>query len=258
MSSGTESVAFEQPLNERIRTFLRLEFLFSQYRHHRTDKSSLGLRASLQALLDILSVLSRSDLKNDILKDLSDQHARLTKLAARPGIDASRLQGVLDQITEAVNGMQQLAPQFAATLLRSNDFLNTVLNRYGIPGGTCAFDLPAYHYWLSEPTEKNRRDLDAWFADVIPFERAINLYVHLLRNSVEPTAQTAHGGMYIHTPHGACTLLRVTVPLAAGVYPEISAGRHRFTVRFMDSGDVNARSLQATVDIHFQLQCCAL
>ncbi|TXH04422.1 MAG: cell division protein ZapD [Nevskiaceae bacterium] len=258
MTQGAESVAFEQPLTERVRTFLRLEFLFAQHRHAREDHSSLGVRATLQSLLDILTVLSRSDLKNDILKELADQHTALTRLAARPGIDGSRLQAILGEITEALSGMQQLATQFAGSLLRGNDFLTAVLNRSGIPGGTCAFDLPAFHFWLSQPHERIRRDLDAWFADIRPFEKAINLYLRLLRNSVEPESRVAHGGMYVHTPQGPCVLVRVTVPLAAHVYPEISAGRHRFTVRFMNANDVNVRSQQAAADISFLMQCCTL
>jgi cell division protein ZapD len=258
VTQGTESVVFEQPLTERVRTFLRLEFLFAEHAHHRGDHSSLGVRSTLQALLDILTVLSRSDLKNDILKELSDQHNALTKLAARPGIDSARLQTVLGEISQAVNGMQQLATQFAASLLRGNDFLNALLNRSGIAGGTCAFDLPAYHYWLSQPYDNIKRDLDAWFADIRPFEKAILLYLRLLRNSVESETCVAHGGMYVHTPQGPCVLVRVTVPVASVVYPEISAGRHRFTIRFMSARDVNVRSLQAAADISFQMQCCTL
>ena len=258
MTQGAEFVAFEQPLTERVRTFLRLEYLFAQYAHHRAGQGNLSVRSTVQALLDILTVLSRSDLKNDILKELNDQHVALTKLAARPGIDGSKLQGVLTEITQAVNGMQQLTTQFAATLLRGNDFLTTLLNRSGIPGGTCAFDLPAYHFWLSQPCDNIKRDLDAWFADLRPFEKAIGLYLRLLRNSVEPETSVAKGGMYVYTPQGPCVLVRVTVPVSAGAYPEISAGRHRFTVRFMTARDVNARSQQATADVSFQMQCCTL
>jgi cell division protein ZapD len=258
VTPSVESVVFEQPLTERVRTFLRLEFLFTQHAHHRKDHSSLGVRATQQALLDILTILSRSDLKSDVLKELTDQHHALTRLAARPGIDPTRLQEVLGEITQAINGMQQLATQFAATLLRGNDFLNALLNRSGIPGGTCTFDLPAYHYWLSQSYDNIKRDLDAWFADVRPFEKAIGLYLRLLRNSVEPETRVAHGGMYVHTPQGPCVLVRVVVPVAAAVYPEISAGRHRFTVRFMSARDVNIRSQQATADVSFQMQCCAL
>jgi len=255
---GTERLVFEQPLTERVRTFMRLELLFAQYRHHRADKTIFGIRDTLDSLLDILVVISRSDLKSDVLKELTDQHAHLTKLASRPDVDPTRLQGVLAEITATLNGLQQLATQFAGSLLRGSDFLNGLLNRSGIPGGTCGFDLPHYHYWLSQPYDRVQRDLDAWFADLQPFERAINLYLKLLRDSVPAQEAMARGGICIHTPSGPSTLVRVLVAATAGVYPEISAGRHRFTVRFMGARDVNSRAQQAQQDIGFQLQCCVL
>lgn len=258
MVQATECLVFEQPLTERVRTFLRLELLFAQHRHHRADTTLFGIRDTLASLLDILVVISRSDLKSDVLKELTDQHAHLTKMATRPGVDQARLEGVLAEITQTLNGLQQLATQFAGSLLRGSDFLNGLLNRSGIPGGTCGFDLPHYHYWLSQPYERVQRDLDAWFADLKPFERAINLYLRLLRESVPAQDAVARGGICIHTPSGPSALVRVMVAGAVGVYPEISAGRHRFTVRFMGARDVNSRAQQAQQDIDFQLQCCML
>ncbi|TJY65174.1 cell division protein ZapD [Sinimarinibacterium sp. CAU 1509] len=258
MPEAGEFITFEQPLTERVRTFLRLEFLFAQHRHHRQDASEFGIRATLNTLLDTLVVLSRSDLKNDILKELSDQHAHLTRLAARPGIDQQRLDSILSEITRTQNGLQQLATQFAGSLLRESDFLTGILNRSGIPGGTCGFDLAHYHYWLSQPRERVHRDLDAWHADVQPFEDAINLNLRMLRASVEAQPAIARSGMYVITPPGPCQLIRVLVPYDAGVYPEISAGKHRCTVRFMDARDANARAHQAMHDIAFRIQFCAL
>lgn len=257
-TQADSSIVFEQPLTERVRTFLRLEFLFAQHDHHRADASLHGVRCTLHLLLDILTVLSRSDLKNEILKELGDQQVTLTRLSKRPGVDQTRLQGVLDEIARAMNGLQQMSLQTVGNILRENDFLTAVLNRYSIPGGTCGFDLPAYHHWLSQPLESARRDLDVWFAGVRPFQQAIALYLRLLRQSVESSAQTAAGGMYVHMPQGPCLLLRVLVAQGAGVYPEISAGRHRFTVRFMSARDVNQRSHQVTQDVPFQMQCCNL
>jgi len=249
---------FEQPLNERVRTLLRLEFLFAQHKHHRADRTPWGVRSSLRALLDLLTVVSRSDLKTDLLKELSEQHAVLTRLQQRPGVDPSRLQSVLAEINDAVNAMQVLTTHTLGTLLRDNEFLISLLHRSTIPGGASAFDLPGFHFWLSQPYEHVRRDLDAWFADLVPFERATNLYLRLLRQGNEPTPETAKGGMFIYTPHAEYDLVRVLVGTELGVYPEISAGRHRFTVRFMVSRDVNTRATQAAADIPFQLQCCTL
>ena len=258
MSESADTITFEQPLTERVRTFLRLEFLFAQHLHHRGDASEFGARATLQILLDTLVVLSRSDLKNEILKELNDQHLALTKLAAKPGVDPARLSGVLVDITTAVNDLQQLATQFAVTALRGNDFLISVLNRSTVPGGACAFDLPVYHYWLNQPEGQLRRNLDLWYADIKPFESAISLYLKLLRKSVPAQDVNAGGGMYIHAPQTPCSLLRVQVSSAAGVYPEISAGKHRFTVRFMSVREVNARSQQTLADVPFRMQCCNL
>lgn len=258
MTPESDYIVFEQPLVEKVRTFLRLEFLFEQHRHHEADTSMYGSRATLQTLLDILIVLSRSDLKNEILKELSDRHAALVKLAERPGVHQQRLQGVLEEISRVLAELQSLSTHFAASVLRDNDFLTALLNRSTIPGGTCAFDLPVYHYWLSQPYTQVRRDLDVWASGVKPFERAILLYLRLLRSSVESQQAVAAGGMYMQVPQGACSLLRVHVPAGALAYPEISAGRHRFTVRFMSVRDVNSRSHQDTQDVRFLLQCCNL
>lgn len=251
-------LVFEQPLTERVRSFLRLELLFAQHRHARRDHSPCGVRASLQSLLDLLVVISRSDLKSDIVKELGDQYQHLARLSAQSGVDRERLKDVLAEITAAINGFQQLSTQFAAVLLRGNDFLVSVLNRSTIPGGTCGFDLPHYQYWLSQPYERIERDLKAWFADLEPFERGIALYLRLLRASVPGDALVAQSGIYLHTPTGPCLLVRVHVARDAEVYPEISAGRHRFTVRFMQVRDIASRAQQARNDLPFQLQCCNL
>ena len=251
-------IVFEQPLNERVRTFLRLEFLFAQHGHHRADRTQWGVRAALRTLLDILTLVSRSDLKTELLKELTEQHAGLTRLQQRPGVDLARLQTVLAEINHAANSLQVLTTHTLGTLLRDNEFLISLLHRSTIPGGASGFDLPGFHHWLSLPQDHIRRDLDAWFADLVPFERAIALFLNLLRQSTQPTAEVAKGGMFVYAPHGEYQLVRVSVAAEAAVYPEISAGRHRFTVRFMNQRDVNTRPAQAAADVAFHLQCCTL
>lgn len=258
MTEPGHVIVYEQPLNERVRTFLRLEFLFTQHHHHRADRTPWGVRAALRTLLDILSIVSRSDLKTEVLKELTEQHGALTRLQQRPGVDPTRLLSVLGELTEAINGMQVLTTHATGTVLRDNEFLIALLHRSTIPGGASAFDLPGFHHWVSQPHEHVRRDLDAWFADLVPFECAINLILRLLRQSTQPLDEVAHGGMFVYTPPGDFELVRVLVSAEAGVYPEISAGRHRFTVRFMTQRDVGTRAVQASADVPFQLQCCTL
>ena len=53
-------ITYEQPLNERIRTFLRLEFLFQQANHGLQHRSPWDTRASLTNLIEILNVFGRT------------------------------------------------------------------------------------------------------------------------------------------------------------------------------------------------------
>jgi len=52
---------YEQPLNERIRLFLRLDFLFQQIDHTLPRDAAWDSRATLASLLDILNIFSRAE-----------------------------------------------------------------------------------------------------------------------------------------------------------------------------------------------------
>ncbi|MBL6750141.1 MAG: cell division protein ZapD [Nevskia sp.] len=258
MQQAAEWIAFEHPLSERIRFLLRLEFLFAELRHHRADASVWGLRAGVHTFLDTLSVMGRTDMRTELLKELADQLAALGRLARRPEVNAARLAQVQGEIGSAIAGLQGMSSSHPAMMLRENEFLFAVLNRSSIPGGICGFDLPAYHRWLARPHDEAERDLETWSTRLRPIERAIGLYLQLLRESSEPIERVAEGGIYLHVPQAPCQLVRVLLPAEADVYPEISAGKHRISIRLMRLGDVNTRNNQAGGSIGFQFQCCHL
>ena len=81
----------------------------------------------------------------------------------------------------------------------------------------------------------------------------------LTRESALPTREVAEQGMFLHifdSPN--CPLVRVMVPASSGVYPEISAGRQRITIHFLEPNLTDSRSQQAKRDIGFKLVCCQL
>jgi len=258
MENKADDVVFEQPLTERIRSFLRLEFLFAEYDNRSKDTSAWGVRAALHTLLDIISVIGRSDLRTDLAKDFTEQTAHLSRLKARPEVNHARLENLLSDLRGAIASLQKAGGVHPSQLLRENEFLFAILNRSAVPGGTCAFDLPAYHRWLSRPHEEVTRDLDAWFKPLRVFGQSIGLYLRLLRESADATEHVANGGVYLHQPLLSYSMVRVVIPASADVYPEISAGKHRISIRFMRLGDINSRNFQAVGEIPFHLQCCVL
>ena len=53
---------YEQPLNERMRTFLRLDFLYQQAMYHEERGDSWSTRAALSSLLEILAITARGEI----------------------------------------------------------------------------------------------------------------------------------------------------------------------------------------------------
>lgn len=253
-----EKITYEQPLNERVRTFLRLEFLFHQIQHTLQGDTEWDSRATMGTLLDILNVCGRSDLRTELLKELERHAATLTRLERAPGVDQQRLTQILDEIDVLVDRLHALSGQ-PGQLLRQNEFINSIKQRSATPGGTCDFDLPAYHYWLQRPAYERIGDLERWLTSLDSVRYAVGLILRLIRECAMPTRELAIGGFYQKSldPETPCQLVRIQIPQDSPYYAEISGGKHRFTVRFMEPV-ANGRALQTAEDVEFEMTCCVI
>jgi len=256
-SSSPAHQHYEQPLSERMRTFLRLEFLYRALLHHIEQPSPWDTRASVTSLLDIIAILTRGDVRNDVLKELERQIAGYERLHDRPGVDGKRLASVLRNLNEHRSQLAAVGPQYLSTL-RESEFLNAVKHRSAIPGGTCEFDLPDYTHWLRKPAERRNADLEQWFAGVRPLCDSVAELLWLMREGCESASHVATNGVFQQTLRRDASfgLLRITLPATMSVYPEISASHHRISVRFMSWSDVTQRPVQVTEDVSFELRIC--
>lgn len=248
---------YEQPLNERIRTFLRLEHLLTRLRYHERDESHWGRRATMTALLDVLTILARHDLRTEISKTLGTYYAQLNRLTQREDVDTAQLSQVLGRLDNLGQDIQRVSPQFASYLLRDDELLNSLNNRNAIPGGTCEFDIPSYQHWLyHDETSVNKR-ISYWCERIAPFENAIITLLQLLRDSARQSEHEAPEGVLVHQMEPGTHLIRVLLDNNK-VYPEISAGRHRATIRFMEYNGSDLRVRQCRRQVIFKMACCRL
>ncbi len=259
MRPVNEAIIYEQPLNERIRTFLRLEFLFAQAAQHLHDDSQWGSRNTLTSLLDMLSIFGRTDLKTEVLKELERHAAALGRLASNPDVDSNRLKKTLEELSTLGKKLHASSGPIAADL-KTHEFLSGIQQRLAIPGGTCDFDLPGFHFWLQQPAQQRTRDLAGWLQRFEAVAGAIQLILRLVRESAVLKPVVAEGGFFQKTldANHPCQLVRVAVAREIPYYAEISGGRHRFTVRFMRAADGDGHVRQANESIAFQLGCCAI
>jgi len=246
--------AYEQPLSERMRTFLRIEFLRSQADYHAKDLRGHGARAAVASLLEMMMILGRGDVRADVLKELERQASVLGNFARQPGVDQDRLRALVNDVTRLKSAISQAGPHFMNSL-KECEFLNTIKHRSSIPGGTCVFDLPDYGYWLNLPHEDRVDQFERWMSVLLPICDAVSELLWLTRETNEPVERLAAEGLYQHQldRNAQISLARVMIPRDAGFYPEISAGRHRVTIRFVNWHGVDMRPTQETTDISFLL-----
>lgn len=252
-------VVYEQPLNERVRTLLRLEMLFRRTRHSLARPTPWDSRMALDGLLEIMAIAGRSDLRSEILKELERLAAVLGELASDPRVDPQRLARVLGEMEALVDVLRHGNGRFGEAL-KENEFLCAVRQRAAIPGGTCGFDVPALQFWLEQPAALRRGDLEAWLAVFAPVETAAELILRLIRESAVPTRQVAEGGFYQRSLEGGrlCQMVRIGLGGDQPLYPEVSGGRHRVTVRFLEHDIRAGRPRQTTRDVPFDFTCCAI
>jgi cell division protein ZapD len=249
-------ITYEYPLNERIRTLLRLEDLFDRAGVFlpRTDPHDHHI--ALLALFEILEVASRADLKSDLLQELERQKQALLAFRNNPDIATDVLGRVLLDI-ERVSTTLLATTGKIGQYLRENEWLMSIKQRTGIPGGACEFDLPSFHFWLHREAAARESDLQNWFQPLYAVRDASAIVLKLLREGGKPARMTAHQGVFSQMLGGRLAqMVRIRLPLDTQFIPEISANRYALNVRFSSMGAERPRSCDANVD--FELTFCNL
>ncbi len=250
---------YEQPLNERMRTFLRLEFLYKQLCYQAEKNSSWASRDAINGLLDIVSILSRGDVRGDVLKELERQIFMMERLqtADADDIDTKRLQGVTAKLRSLRGALSAIGPKYLQEL-KDNEFLSAIRHRSSIPGGTCAFDIPEYTHWLRQDYARRSADVSAWVETVRPLCEAVLGLLWIVRNSKQPGKRIAQAGVYHHSMQREHIngLIRIGLPEGTGLYPEVSGSQHRVSVRFMQWNAGEKRPTQSTDDVEFDFTVC--
>ncbi|ENY72918.1 cell division protein ZapD [Aeromonas diversa] len=238
---------YDFPLNEKSRTYLRLESLFSQIGDNLEQEQPWGHIACFKAIFDLQELLERGDLRADLIKDLERLGQRLNRWAALPEADLEQIDHMQ---TEIVTLSRQLlnSPRPGAKL-KEDRLLGTIRQRFSIPGGLCAFDVPHLHHWLALPHAQRLPQMKGWLADITLMIEAIRLLLRLWRESGSFSDKIAVNGFYQDVADGA-ELIRIRLEHAQECYPTLSGHKNRFALRFLPATD---RSIG---DVPFQLACC--
>ena len=251
-------IRYEHPLNERIRTMMRLEDLFQRARYFSAKAEPSDHHAAITAMFEIAEIASRADLKSDLLQELERQRQLLSTLRDNPQVAPQTLDEFLSDIVTAATDLHAQSGRIGAHL-RENEWLMNIKQRMGIPGGVCEFDLPSYHFWLNLDAQQRQRDLLGWLSPFLPIDEALGIVLRVLRDSGRSSRQVAYNGLFqlMLTANKVAQLLRITVAKDLPYVPEISANRYALNIRFVGF-DIADRPRQIEQDVEFDLTFCNL
>ncbi len=257
-STVPQTLVYEQPVNELVRTCLRLEYLFKQIDSHLDASNVDSAQTCLLAIIQVMQLLDRGDIKAKLIQEFKRQAGVLKQMAVNPQINEKALNSTIDEINHAVN-LLYAVPGKLGQELRANDFINAVRTHANIPAGFCSFDVPHYHYWLQACPRTRRVQLAQWASCYAEVKKATSLMLKIVRDCGVTKLVKAHSGFYQQSFSGNAhvQLIQVCLPLKQSTLPEISAGRQRCTVRFIEP-NFEGKNKTLKQDLTFQLTCCAL
>ncbi len=250
-------IKYEFPLNEKVRTWLRLEDLFARMDYFLAGEYSMEHHAALTTLFEIHEVAARPDLKSELVQELEKQKRALSCLHNNPEISEQALDSILGEIEQAASTLLSMTGKIGLHL-RENEWLMTIKQRAGMPGSTCPFDLPSYYYWQKQAVTLRRNNLQEWFAPLLPIRAAISTLLKLLRENGRKISFTAHQGTFQQMQGGrAAQLLRVSLRPDLACFPELGANKYAINIRFINA-DYAAKTSLFEQDVPFDLTFCSL
>ncbi len=259
---SSETIIYEQPLNELIRAALRFEYLFKQLDHclvHLSPQESAEI--ILAYIINIIDLFDRPDLKSKLTKEFHRHKITLSRLSTMPGVNQQLLQKLLDELQSLSDYLLSTQGKIAQPL-REDPFIINIRQHFAYPGD-CSVDSPLYHYWLNQPAAQLDEQIYGWLDSLAKPRSAIDLLLKIARQSSQLQPVEAEKGFYYKNLDASLPwqMVRVAIEKDRLFYPEISAGKHRVSVRFIASSDDeegDSRGKQTDKTIPFELSCCTL
>ena len=247
---------YELPLNERLRTFMRVEFLYKRLKYNLDSDDTWAMRSSVNTLLEIYSILSRTDVRREVLFDLDRYIFQMTKYQGSSMVNKERAKEINLKLESLKNDVDQVGTGYL-NQIRDIDFVGSLLHRHTLPGGRAEFDMPKYKFWLDSGPTRTRSDLRKWVGVIKPVCDSISQILWLLRESAEAISTVAINGLYNHQIERNSQISLVRIFLSKNnVFPEISGGKHLISIRFLNWVNTKEKTTQENKNIRFKISLC--
>jgi cell division protein ZapD len=248
-------IAYELPINEKARNFLKMEQFSSQIDSYISGQTVSDQNLVIGALIELSDFIHCSDFRKDLVKELEYTANTFNNFFGNPQVDISNLKLVISDIKDklVILKSRDYSP---GDSIRRDGFINQVRQKASIQGRINNFDLPRFYFWSHQSHSEKKNQIEKWISDILPLIRANKLMLEIIRGSSSTSFESALQGFFQRSlDKGKVNyLLRYSLPISLPFFPETSAGKQRFTVRFLQHLDTRKKPQQTSETVQFRLQ----
>ena len=251
--SDNQVSLYEEPVQEKIRKFIKIEFLLNKIYYFKGKDNKSENYISLLALCELYEILSRSDIKSELIREIETQNTYLQKIKEIPQADSSKLNSVLEKQSQLLKLIYSIEINYLDHLERDILFKTILKNSF------TQLQPASIDFWLSRDILNRETQIDLWLEPLIFIKRSIDFILEVIRKSGRFEDRVAEKGFFVEKldPKKNILLVRVTLTSDLYYYPQISVGKQRLTIMFMTKDDKN-NLIPYQEDLTFILTTCSL
>ena len=251
--SDNQVSLYEEPVQEKIRKFIKIEFLLNKIYYFKGKDNKSENYISLLALCELYEILSRSDIKSELIREIETQNTYLQKIKEIPQADSSKLNSVLEKQSQLLKLIYSIEINYLDHLERDILFKTILKNCF------TQLQPASIDFWLSRDILNRETQIDLWLEPLIFIKRSIDFILEVIRKSGRFEDRVAEKGFFVEKldPKKNILLVRVTLTSDLYYYPQISVGKQRLTIMFMTKDDRN-NLVPHQEDLTFILTTCSL
>ena len=251
--SDNQVSIYEEPVQEKIRKFIKIEFLFNKLFYFKHKENKHDNYIALLALCELYEILSRSDIKSELIREIENQNHYFKKIKEIPEANSEKLSSVLEKqkvLLQLIHGIESNYLEYL-----ENDILFKTIAKNSIN----PLQPTSVEFWLSRDIVLRENQINLWTEPLLFIKKSVDFILDVIRKSGRFEDKLAEKGFFIEKldPKKNILLIRITLTSDLYYYPQISVGKQRLNIMFMSKDNKN-NLISHKEDVAFILTTCVL
>ncbi len=152
--SDTHAAIYEEPTDERIRKFLKLEKLFLKLNYHKDIDSIFDSYVAINNIVSIYKMISRVEVKSELIREIDFHKTRYSEYIKHDGSDKTLLNSIMEKQKVILNNLHNLDPNYLKHL-NNDEFFQFCVKH--IDSLSTELD-----FWLTRDHAMRLNQMDLW------------------------------------------------------------------------------------------------